>query len=325
MILNRAGPSRERAAASGFNLSAALRDIRVAGSDWARIVHSGQQGIRLAKPHAVLLHLVTRGSVILQVGHDRPVKMNISDLAILPTGTEHLIRTETSLPAERWHYFDHHHGLDIVPDIEISAGAETQWPHAAVTLSGALNVEWPEGFSLWNLMPPVVVFKGSRSSNARMRVRAIEVSAAKIGGSYGLTKYAEMGIGRMFQELFDKSEPPLPVSGDAEAAKIHQAVGMIEASPGQPWSVAGLAEAVGMSRSAFAERFQKVTGRTPMEVVQDLRMKSAARLLRRPDLRVKEVAAQVGYQSEASFARTFSRVFGLPPRDYRRQSMPDPS
>jgi AraC-like DNA-binding protein len=51
-------------------------------------------------------------------------------------------------------------------------------------------------------------------------------------------------------------------------------------------------------------------------------MRLAADLMRSEDLTLGEIAARVGYQSEAALSRMFSKVMGLPPGAYRRVYRP---
>jgi AraC-like DNA-binding protein len=82
--------------------------------------------------------------------------------------------------------------------------------------------------------------------------------------------------------------------------------------------VASLAEQVGMSRSAFADKFADVVGESPMEYVTRWRLQKAASLLRAGELALAEVAARVGYQSDAAFNKAFKRLMGVTPGAYRR-------
>jgi AraC-like DNA-binding protein len=77
-----------------------------------------------------------------------------------------------------------------------------------------------------------------------------------------------------------------------------------------------------MSRSSFAARFTKVVGETPMQYVTSWRLRKAASLLRDGGASVGEVAAQVGYDSEASFNKAFKRSIGVAPGAYRRSVTP---
>ena len=102
------------------------------------------------------------------------------------------------------------------------------------------------------------------------------------------------------------------------APQIGAALRLIHQQPAESWTVASLAEQVGMSRSAFAEKFTSVVGESPMEYVTRWRLQKAASLLRAGDVALAEVAARVGYQSDAAFNKAFKRLMGVTPGAYRR-------
>jgi len=87
-----------------------------------------------------------------------------------------------------------------------------------------------------------------------------------------------------------------------------------------PWTVESLAAACGMSRSAFAVRFKELVGETPLEYLTSWRMQKATGLLHKGDKKLFEVAKSVGYDSDAAFSKAFKRVFGVAPREYRRNA-----
>jgi len=99
--------------------------------------------------------------------------------------------------------------------------------------------------------------------------------------------------------------------------KIGDALQLIHDDPKRDWSVATLAARVGMSRSAFAERFAAVVGVAPVQYLIQWRMQKAATLLRPSDAGMAEIASQVGYASNVAFAKAFKRSMGLPPGEYR--------
>jgi len=76
-----------------------------------------------------------------------------------------------------------------------------------------------------------------------------------------------------------------------------------------------------MSRSAFVAHFTAVFERTPMDVLKEIRLRRAARLLRTTDLPVKAVAGQVGYASRSYFSRAFKAHFGADPAAYRAEPL----
>lgn len=63
----------------------------------------------------------------------------------------------------------------------------------------------------------------------------------------------------------------------------------------------------------IAERFRTVTGVTPVEYAGELRLAMAAWLIRRRDRKLGSVSTQCGFNHYYSFARAFTRRFGLSP------------
>jgi AraC-like DNA-binding protein len=86
-----------------------------------------------------------------------------------------------------------------------------------------------------------------------------------------------------------------------------------------PWTIAELAKEVGISRSVLVERFTRYLSEPPMAYLMRWRLHLAARALTASSRGVAEIAADVGYESEAAFNRAFKREFGLPPARYRRE------
>ncbi len=74
-----------------------------------------------------------------------------------------------------------------------------------------------------------------------------------------------------------------------------------------------------MSRTAFAQRFRALVGRTPVGYLAMWRMQKAAYLLEMGTLSMAQVADRVGYASELAFAKAFRRLIGTPPGAYARR------
>jgi AraC-like DNA-binding protein len=100
---------------------------------------------------------------------------------------------------------------------------------------------------------------------------------------------------------------------------VGRALALLHRDPRHPWSVADLAAQVGASRSVIAQRFAHFLGEPPLGYLARWRLQLAARLLDTTRSTLVEVAAEVGYESDAAFSRAFSREFGLPPARYRKQ------
>lgn len=99
--------------------------------------------------------------------------------------------------------------------------------------------------------------------------------------------------------------------------KIGKALLLIHSDLAVSWSVAALAEKVGMSRSRFAARFTALLGKAPMEYQMHTRLARAADLLAQGGS-VSAVSAHAGYASDKAFSRAFRNWAGASPGRYRR-------
>ncbi|MFE9107714.1 helix-turn-helix transcriptional regulator [Actinomadura geliboluensis] len=98
-------------------------------------------------------------------------------------------------------------------------------------------------------------------------------------------------------------------------------VAAVAARPAEPWTVEGMARLVHLSRSALGERFRRALGRGPAEVLREIRMREARRLLADPSRPVEYIASAVGYGSSAAFSRAFSSHHGVAPQAWREPSL----
>ena len=78
-------------------------------------------------------------------------------------------------------------------------------------------------------------------------------------------------------------------------------------------SLSNVARAYGVSLAYVSECVRAQTGRTYKELLQKHRMETAARLLRRSDLNIQQIIAQVGYENTSYFYRLFHERYCSPP------------
>lgn len=76
-----------------------------------------------------------------------------------------------------------------------------------------------------------------------------------------------------------------------------------------------LAKMANMSTSTFHRNFKQITASSPIQYVKKLRLSKAKDLLQDQGFKVKQAAAQVGYESATQFSREFTRYYGILPRD----------
>jgi transcriptional regulator GlxA family with amidase domain len=99
-------------------------------------------------------------------------------------------------------------------------------------------------------------------------------------------------------------------------AKVGKALRIMHEDAQRPWTVAALARAVGMSRSAFAARFTHLIGMPPIDYLARWRLTLAKAALASSNVPMAEIAAIAGYQPVSAFSTGFKRATGLSPKFY---------
>jgi len=124
-----------------------------------------------------------------------------------------------------------------------------------------------------------------------------------------LTFFAEQLSALINQIVLEKqnTEPPL----------VRKAREYIEQHKMESLSLAAVAQASGASVFHFCKVFKKSTGLKFTDYVARIRLEDAKTQLLNPSRRISEVAYDVGFQSLTQFNRTFKRVFGQSPSEFR--------
>ena len=80
-----------------------------------------------------------------------------------------------------------------------------------------------------------------------------------------------------------------------------------------------LAGLIGMNEQYFCRFFKKSIGRSPMEYINEYRIKKAMDCLKESDMPVTEVCLECGYNNLGNFLREFRKYTDTTPLKYRRQ------
>ena len=106
---------------------------------------------------------------------------------------------------------------------------------------------------------------------------------------------------------------------NAEPPVIKRAREYIHEHQAEELSLDQVAKAVNMSTFYFCKMFKKVAGINFTDYVARVRIEKSKNLLLNPNLRVSEIAFEVGFQSLTHFNRVFKKLLGQSPTDYRAQ------
>lgn len=86
----------------------------------------------------------------------------------------------------------------------------------------------------------------------------------------------------------------------------------------EPISVSALSSVVGLSRSYFSHAFRRSVGWTPHAHVVRLRLERAMMLMAHTEISLTDVALAAGFADQSHFSRSFRRLTGVTPADWRK-------
>jgi AraC-like DNA-binding protein len=82
------------------------------------------------------------------------------------------------------------------------------------------------------------------------------------------------------------------------------------------FSVDVFAEEIAMSRSQLRRKLVALVGESPGDLIRCIRLRKAAKLIEQNFGNISEIAAEVGFNNPANFARGFKTEFGVSPTEY---------
>ncbi len=121
------------------------------------------------------------------------------------------------------------------------------------------------------------------------------------------------------RQLCRHAEKLAIISDGSEPAAVARARKFIDETLADPLPLSLVARHSGLSESHFCRVFKESTGLTLTDYVNRRRIEWAKRELLKPEVRVSEIAFQIGYQSLSQFNRSFVRFTGNSPTNFRRE------
>ena len=99
---------------------------------------------------------------------------------------------------------------------------------------------------------------------------------------------------------------------------VYEAVLYIHSNFSEPISVDDVSAHVNFSTSYFAAVFRVLTGFTVKRYVNNFRLHCAATRLVESDQRIADIAFETGFSSQQTFTKSFSKVYGIAPAQFRQ-------
>lgn len=179
------------------------------------------------------------------------------------------------------------------------------------------------GARLLRALPPAIVMRAGDHRPGLIEVLAEEINGEGIGQASLLDRLLDSLTVTAIRHWAGSPgvDPPgwLRVAGTDPV--VSAALDLMHDRTADHWTVASLANQVGMSRAGFSRRFVATVGESPMAYLTSWRLALAADRLRHDDTPVSQVATEVGYTSPFTFSTAFKRHYGMSPLAYRQQKV----
>lgn len=113
---------------------------------------------------------------------------------------------------------------------------------------------------------------------------------------------------------------PFEKNANKQVEEIKAAITYIEENYKEKIYVRDLASLLNLNEQYFSRLFKKAAGRSPMEYVNEYRIRQAMQLLKETSHSVMEICLECGFNNLGNFLREFRKYTGTTPLKYRRQS-----
>ncbi|MGR2738112.1 AraC family transcriptional regulator [Billgrantia sp. Q4P2] len=266
----------------------------------------------------IAYHYVSAGRLLLRVGEGAPLEVPAGHLVVLPRNDPHVLGSSLDCPPV---------SAEGLMQETVESGI-TRIVHGG---EGEATRLWC-GFLLSDtttdplvaMLPSVMTLDVAQGVagpwiESSFRLAASEFATGEVRSPALLSRLAELLFIEAVQCYFAGLPPEqLGWLGGLRNPFVSRGLALVHDRPSRHWTTEALAREVGLSRSAFAERFTELVGVPPMRYLAGLRMELAARRLRESRDPIALIAEEVGYESEVSFTKAFKRTFGTPPATWRR-------
>jgi AraC-like DNA-binding protein len=271
--------------------------------------------------HVIIYHLLTEGRGFAGFEQGHRVALTAGDIVVFPHGESHIIGNGATVEP-----VDHEDELHRIFAQGLKLARAGGGGEVTKFVCGYMSCD-PQLSRVFLAGLPAILKVNVRGGAAGLwlensiRFSVEEADASSAGGEAVLAKLSELlfveTLRRYITELPPEQKGWLAGARDLEVGK---ALALLHRHPAQAWTIADLAREVGLSRSVLAERFRHFLDEPPMAYLTRWRLQLGAQMLKSSSRSVAEVAANVGYESEAAFNRAFKRKYRVPPARFRSES-----
>lgn len=305
-------------------LSSLLDGPRAQGAFLLRSVLSPPWSLRIQDQAPLTLVAMVKGAAWVMPDDGDPVEVAPGDIVILrgpqPYTVADLPDTAPQVVIHPGQHCTTVDGEDLAQAMDLGVRTWGNDPDGStVMLTGTYHLDGEISRRLLATLPPLICLDGATWDSPLVSVLSDEIAMDRPGQETVLDRLLDLLLIAALRAWFTRPEAEAPGWYRAQSDPVvGRALRMLHHHPDHPWTVAGSATAVGVSRASLARRFTELVGEAPMAYLAGWRLAMAADLLLEPDSTLEAVARRVGYSSSFALSTAFKRVRGLSPREYRR-------
>ncbi|MFB7721128.1 MULTISPECIES: AraC family transcriptional regulator [unclassified Nocardia] len=303
-------------------LSEALASMRTGAPNSVRTEGRAPWGLALPETAGAGFHVVLHGSCwIYPTAHStEPIALGTGDVVFVRDGSGHVLADHPDTPAAVSRP-DQYSGRPPIGAVRIGGDGPV-----TSLLCGNYHLDGQRPHPLLRQLPEFIHLPARDGRHPELAA-AITLLRAELDnpriGSHGIVPALIDSLLLYILRAWVEERPRSEAVGWAAALRdpaVAPALAAMHDDPAAAWTVQSLADASGLSRAAFARKFNTMVGEPPLAYLTRWRLTTAARLLREDDLPMDRVAARAGYSSEFAFGKAFKREYGVAPGQYRRQA-----
>ena len=272
-------------------------------------------GLAFSAFDAITIHFVLAGQGSLRVGTGPVLPFAVRSALAVPARQPHVLGRLD--PGMRLVQADEHCSMLGDGLVSFTAGDGSR---DVLMLCGMISASHTSALGLFELLraPLIQDFSADLHLSPVFDLMLAEVTRPSLGTQAMTEVLMKQCLIALLRQHLLRDGADSPLFTALQHPRLARAVLAILDQPAAPHTVGSLADLAGMSRASFAEHFSGAFQQGPIDFVQKVRLRIAARLLATTDLPLKVVAQTVGYASPPSFTRAFTRNYGDEPMRYRR-------
>jgi len=297
-------------------LSDILKVIKLESVVYFRKNFTKPWGMEVQQGKFSQFHMVLKGNCLLKTKEfEKPKQLSAGDIVVTINGGEHWIADSENSPRVS--------GKSVVEE-QVKDAVSYELKDATTTLiCGHFEFDKTIHHPFLNSLPPTIILSSTEKREldwleTLTNVIEQETDSSKLGSDVVVTRLGELLFIHLIRNYIAKLKISSGFLSALNDTYISLALSLMHSNPKENWTLETIARNIGMSRAAFALKFRKILGTTPIKYLTNWRMVKAKEYLSNSKLSIMQVAEKVGYYSESSFIRAFRKEYNQNPAKFRK-------